>query len=31
MCAHVPGEAVPAFRQFLPDQLVYKDLEKDKK
>lgn len=31
MCAHVPGEAVPAFRQFLPDQLVYKDLERDKK
>lgn len=31
MCAHVPGEAVPVFIQFLPDQLVYKSLFKDKK
>lgn len=31
MCAHVPGGAVPMFIQFLPDQLVYKGLLKDKK
>lgn len=30
MCAHVPGEEVPMFIKILPDQLVYKDLLKDK-